>query len=618
MVKQNFLTRTLLLFALIVGSTSVWADYEPVYTLDCEKNSKASDYTKTFDVTINGLIWNAPGNQNLDGGWRIGGKSISDAVDRVITGKSAMTDEVTKVTFNHMGKSRANVSVPYVKLTVASDEDFENVIDEVIVTEPTITKDTEGSFDFIPTSPLTKWNNGYYYKITINVSNSDNSNGGLNVTSIVFYKTVADKIATITTIDYSGITNTDVYTSSSAGKLTASVKAGDADVEDAIVTWTSSNESVASVNANGEVTLNKAGSATITATYEGDDTYRNSSDSYELTVTDSNPDKPLFYEGVSGYTGTTDGSSTLSTTYTNLDSDNWESFTKVSNGKKIEGRDNGCLKFGSSSDNGVAKTNAINLTGNGILTFEVMQYKEGETGPMTITATGATLTGETSVSGTSEFTKHTVYLTDCTGEVVLTFTSTGRLYLDEITLVQATKVSITTSKDYATYAAPFALDFSEVEGLEALVVNKVNEATVSTEAVTAVPAGVGIVLHKTGEVTTFKVPIVASAAKPAKNYLVGVLEATEIGGNGTDYVLKNGVFHKASAGTLAAGKAYLKAEVGQAPTLSFDGGEGTTGIQSIDNGQLIMNNVYYDLSGRRISQPTKGLYIVNGKKVIIK
>lgn len=43
-----------------------------------------------------------------------------------------------------------------------------------------------------------------------------------------------------------------------------------------------------------------------------------------------------------------------------------------------------------------------------------------------------------------------------------------------------------------------------------------------------------------------------------------------------------------------------------------------TGIRSIDNGQLTMDKVYYDLSGRRVAQPSKGLYIINGKKVMVK
>jgi len=58
-----------------------------------------------------------------------------------------------------------------------------------------------------------------------------------------------------------------------------------------------------------------------------------------------------------------------------------------------------------------------------------------------------------------------------------------------------------------------------------------------------------------------------------------------------------------------------------ARTAHFLDGEGseTSGIKAIDNGQLTIDNVVYDLQGRRVAQPTKsGLYIVNGRKVIIK
>ena len=47
----------------------------------------------------------------------------------------------------------------------------------------------------------------------------------------------------------------------------------------------------------------------------------------------------------------------------------------------------------------------------------------------------------------------------------------------------------------------------------------------------------------------------------------------------------------------------------------------TTGISDalhlMNNEELIMNNCY-DLQGRKVAQPTRGLYIVNGKKIIIK
>ena len=50
--------------------------------------------------------------------------------------------------------------------------------------------------------------------------------------------------------------------------------------------------------------------------------------------------------------------------------------------------------------------------------------------------------------------------------------------------------------------------------------------------------------------------------------------------------------------------------------LNFEDSE-TTGINTVQSAR-VNDNAYYDLSGRRVAQPTKGLYIVNGKKVIIK
>ena len=46
----------------------------------------------------------------------------------------------------------------------------------------------------------------------------------------------------------------------------------------------------------------------------------------------------------------------------------------------------------------------------------------------------------------------------------------------------------------------------------------------------------------------------------------------------------------------------------------------TTGIKAIDNGQSATDSTedYYDLSGRRVSKPSKGVFIQNGKKVVIK
>jgi hypothetical protein len=65
----------------------------------------------------------------------------------------------------------------------------------------------------------------------------------------------------------------------------------------------------------------------------------------------------------------------------------------------------------------------------------------------------------------------------------------------------------------------------------------------------------------------------------------------------------------------AANKAYLPV-AGSAKAISLDRGEGTTGIKDAE--LAIVNVVIYDLTGRRVENPTRGIYIYNGKKPPVK
>lgn len=71
--------------------------------------------------------------------------------------------------------------------------------------------------------------------------------------------------------------------------------------------------------------------------------------------------------------------------------------------------------------------------------------------------------------------------------------------------------------------------------------------------------------------------------------------------------------------TLKSLRCYFTVPVAAARSLSFDVDEegGTTSINTVQ-GSGVMVNGYYNLAGQRVAQPTKGLYIVNGKKVVIK
>lgn len=179
---------TLFLFALL-AITSAWAADELYYTLQCKNNSSNTAYAENYDVTINGMNWNAPGNQNPPASvdvWRIGGKSL-DKVDRTITGKSPMNAEISKITIYHNGFGGTGTpTLNHVKVIVGSDASFKTTIDEVTVT-PTIS--TSGSFDIPPTAGKT-WTPGSYYKIIFNLTKttSTSKNAGLDLTKIEFFQ----------------------------------------------------------------------------------------------------------------------------------------------------------------------------------------------------------------------------------------------------------------------------------------------------------------------------------------------------------------------------------------------------------------------------------------------
>lgn len=90
--------------------------------------------------------------------------------------------------------------------------------------------------------------------------------------------------------------------------------------------------------------------------------------------------------------------------------------------------------------------------------------------------------------------------------------------------------------------------------------------------------------------------------------------------NGTTkiMILVDDKFVRTKSGTLAAGKCYLDVSSYSSLAREFfidDEGE-ITEIEEVEAKKE--EDEYYDLSGRRVLYPTKGIYIMNGKKVIIK
>lgn len=135
-----------------------------------------------------------------------------------------------------------------------------------------------------------------------------------------------------------------------------------------------------------------------------------------------------------------------------------------------------------------------------------------------------------------------------------------------------------------------------------------------------IPAGKAVIL-KSSDATINLTPATTTQTLDG-NQLQGTT-AEMTGAAGNIYVLNKGTngvgFYKLSAsGTIGANKAYL--------TYSGSGGAGArefflfdeaTGIEMPTVEDVNADAVVYDLQGRRVQNPTKGLYIVNGKKVFI-
>lgn len=177
---------------------------------------------------------------------------------------------------------------------------------------------------------------------------------------------------------------------------------------------------------------------------------------------------------------------------------------------------------------------------------------------------------------------------------------------------------ITPAKTYTTLTSSHNLDFTGLANLEAYIATAVAGGYVQMTQVNKVPAGTGLVLKATTPGAAVNVPVFdgTGAEDVSANKMAGSATETTAVAEGAGYILKEGVFQPALAGTLPAGKAYLNISVG-APVLNL-GFDDATGINAVNGEGFTVNGEFYNLNGQRVAQPTKGLYIVNGRKVVIK
>ena len=172
------------------------------------------------------------------------------------------------------------------------------------------------------------------------------------------------------------------------------------------------------------------------------------------------------------------------------------------------------------------------------------------------------------------------------------------------------------------------------EGMKAYIITGIDEekGTVITSPVDFIPAGVPVMLENEGEAKAIThVPYTGSATAPTNNKLNYSNPNTPAKSSATDnwYVIYNNKFVKVTTGTeVRGGKCYLNlngtSSSGTRSYYDIDGNDGTTGIREVKSegvkGEKLADSAWHDLQGRKFTtKPTKpGLYILNGKKIVVK
>ena len=214
-----------------------------------------------------------------------------------------------------------------------------------------------------------------------------------------------------------------------------------------------------------------------------------------------------------------------------------------------------------------------------------------------------------------------VYALDNATSVTFTPAGSQVCVIIAVDVVEAASVEVGTT-GWATFCSTSALDFTGISDVKAYIVTGHSGNTVTTTQMTGtVPANTPLLI----EGVTTAIPVAASSSTDVSANLLkagtGAAVSTESGK--TKYALsaEGGVatFKKiVEDTTIPTGKAYLEFnEVISAPELNFNFGN-PTGIQSITSAVNKGEGIVFDLQGRKVAQPAKGLYIVNGKKVVIK
>lgn len=196
--------------------------------------------------------------------------------------------------------------------------------------------------------------------------------------------------------------------------------------------------------------------------------------------------------------------------------------------------------------------------------------------------------------------------------------------------IKVTEVPLTiAANDYTTLCLPFNVELPQGSTVKAYYASAAAGNVLNLTEITGgiIPANEGVILQNTNEseVANINLTIIPEEATLTGNQLKGVTAKREGYAQKQNYVLADGNkgigFYKANFTVIAANKAYLPSENitnAQGVMMAFSFGDEVTGIDNV-NASAPAAKKYYDLQGRRVLYPAKGIFVTeDGQKVLFK
>ena len=600
-MKKTLLTKTLLLlFALIAGSSSSWAVDQVYKSLTFPDDNSASNglttlqYESTWTATIGTTSWTIVNfnNNNWTNSWtyikcgRKKGKSANTPSVASITTSAAIDEAITKVVVTLTAINASDYNS--IKLYMASNSAFDANLETITV-------------DPIPTSaglmtitiPEAKRAANRFYKIEFDTKGTTSSNGHTGVTKVEYYYNQVSS-ANLDHIELGGTYVTEFYV-------------GDTFTHDGL-TVTAHYDDASSLDVTSSATfsvpdMSTPGTKTITVSYEENSITKTAT--YDITV------KPV-------------ASAVVTLDFT---TNAWGFPTEKAEGPVTYTNQGYSIILQGSSGQGYyfdADTNNLLLGKTGAtLTLPAFGFNVSKIKVYGTDAASGSVKFNIFVGGEAVSTEVTSSKVTQQFAIAAEKQAVGTVYVIKVTNnnnMRITKIEVfgngceagvVTDAGWATYVTSQAMRFAEGE---AFAVTAAGSGSVTLAEVTDVPNNFPVLLKGEGAKTALVLE--TSPAAPANELSVST------GGEINGYVLANkevGVgFYKWAGGSLTSGKVYLPASVvAGAPDFLGFGGD-ATGIDEVRGKTEEVRGEFYNLAGQRVAQPTKGLYIVNGKKVVMK